>query len=153
MKKAYYYFLFRIFRFYKDKYKYDDWEALFLVVCISTTCIYFNLFSIYALANYFDLVPMFKNKYWVLPIMAIIAILNYYSFIRKKAFLECNFTKDKKGGWKVIIYFLITAAIAITIGYFNRQKIFAERKEKFPTEETVKQNSLESKLRDWWNNR
>ena len=150
MKRAYYYFLFRLFEYYKQK---EPDIPLFVTTVTSTVVLFFNLYPIYALAGYFELVPMIENKYWVIPIMAVIAFFNYYFFIRKKEFLNYGFTKNKKGTWGITVYIFITAVIAIGTAQFNREKIFAEHRANPPTEEVVRQNSLEQQIRDWWSNR
>jgi len=147
MKRAYYYFLFRIFRFYKDKYKYNDKEALFGTICLSTTCVFVNLFTVYAFFNFFDILPMFSNKYLVIPIMVVIGICNYLLFIKDKKFLKYGFTKNKIGTIKIIAYYVISLAVFIVIANFNRQKIFSNT----PSSDinTPKKESLEGKIRDW----
>ena len=153
MKQAYYYFLFRIFRFYKDRYKEGDKSAIWSVICVSTTCIGFNLLTVYFFFDFVDILPMFSNKYWAMSFMIGVGIVNYLFFIKDKKFLNCGFIKDRKGGAKIIAYFIISVAISIVIANFNREKIFAERRANPPTEEVVPQNSLERQIRDWWNNR
>jgi hypothetical protein len=150
MKQAYYYFLFRTFRYYKDKLKEDDKNASFATVCVSSIILFFNLFSIYVLVDYLDIIPMFKNKYWVIIILAVIAILNYYFFIRKKEFLDCGFTKNKIGTLKIIAYYVISLVIFITIACFNRHKTFSNMPPPDPNQ--PRPESLEGKIRDWIKN-
>jgi len=147
MKQAYYYFLFRIFRFYKDKYKDNDKQAIFGVICVSTTCICFNLLTVYFFFNFFDILPMFSNKYLVIPIMVGIGIVNYLFFIKDKKFLKYGFIKDRKGTVKIIAYYVISLAIFIVIANFNRQKISSNR---LPNENQPKKESLEGKIRRWF---
>ncbi len=125
--KAYYYFLYRIYWFYKDIKKQRSGQAIFSVVAVSTLFIVINMLTIFFLANYFDLVPFLKNTYDVIPFMSIVGGLNYYFFIRKKKFFICGFKKDKKGGFLVVAYMVLTFLFAFIIGKFNREKIFSER--------------------------
>jgi amino acid transporter len=143
--KAYYYFLFRIYRLYKDKNKESDSQALFSATAVSTTIISINLFSLYGIADYFDVVTALENKYYAMFIMVIIGCINHYFFVREKKFLNYDFRKDRKGGYLIVLYIILSALFAFTEGQYNREKIFHERAGKISTE--PRKESLEGKLR------
>jgi hypothetical protein len=84
-----------------------------------------------------------------------VAKLIAFCFFYKRKIAITNI-KVKVALWKdllVLLIFVLTTAIFICFVDINSAKIFAERKAKHPTKHPVKQNSLESKIRDWWNNR
>lgn len=145
--KAYYYFLFRIYRLYKDKEKESENQALFSATAVSTTTISINLFSIYGIADYFDKLPPLENKYHVIAIMITIGCINHYFFVRGKKFLNYGFRKDKRGGRLIITYIIFTFIFAVTEGHYNREKLFKERAGKISTE--PRRESLEGKIRKW----
>lgn len=128
MMKVYYYFLFRIYRYYIDKQNENEFQAVFSATAVSTVIIYFVLLFIYGSANYFDLLPMIKNKMYVIPIMIVIGIINYYYFVKQKKFLNYNFQKDRKGGRYIIIFIIFLGISFITLANINRKKIFEERR-------------------------
>ncbi|SFA42877.1 hypothetical protein SAMN04488511_103187 [Pedobacter suwonensis] len=72
MMRAYYYFLFRVYKFYTDRMKKNDIPLIY-VASISTLLIFFNVFTVYSwliYSDYFnDIIP---SKYYVLIPIAII---------------------------------------------------------------------------------
>ena len=138
MMRAYYYFLFRVYKFYTDRMKENDIPLIY-VASISTLLIFFNVFTVYSwliYSDYFnDIIP---SKYYVLIPIAIIWLLNYFVFVRRELFLECNFTKDIKGGLLIILYMVITAASFIIVANYNREKLLKHQQE-HPVTEQVKQ--------------
>lgn len=152
MIKAYYYFLFRIYRYYKDKEKETEFQSLFGVVAVSSTLLAFNVMSVYFFLEYFNFIPpiLFKSVGFDIIFMILLSLLNYLFIIRKKTFLSFGFSKDKKGGWLSIIYMILSFALIITIGSFNHQKRFSNMP---PSDSNQpKQESLEGKVRDWIKN-
>ncbi len=83
-KEYYYYFLFRIYRFYKDRYKESESQALFSATAVSTSVISINLFSLYGVISYSELFPTLKNKYYGIFIMIFIGII--YCLLIKRNF-------------------------------------------------------------------
>ncbi|MDR2840288.1 MAG: hypothetical protein LBV75_03330 [Paludibacter sp.] len=150
--KTYYYFLFRIYKYYKDKENDTEWQALFGVTAVSSTVIGFLIMSFYAVLTYFDVIPMFFTEYNILILAVLIMLLNYRLFIKNKKFLNFGFIKSKKGTITITLVIIAIGIQFVIIANLNRQKIFSNRKAKYSTEQPIKQNSLESKLRDWWNN-
>ncbi|MCH6235457.1 hypothetical protein [Cognataquiflexum rubidum] len=145
--KKYNYFLFRIFRFYKDKAKEHEAIALISVTAVSTLIVSLNIIAIYLLVNLLGLIPILTNKLIVIIPMLVIGFINHHYFVRKKRFLSYGFRKDKKGGLLVMSYILCSFILPLTIGHYNRQKIFEGR----TTEITHKpqRESLEGKIRKW----
>lgn len=146
--KAYYYFLFRIYRLYKDKNKESDAQALFSATAVSTVIVSFILLFLHGIANYFDLLPMFTNKYSAAFFMIVIGLINHYLFVRGKKFLNCGFQKDKKGGFLIVILILALGILFIVFANINRERIFKERADKVSNES--RKESLEGKIRKWF---
>lgn len=94
---AYYYLLYRIYKYYANKPK-ENSILLFSVTAFSTVVIYIGLFTIYLLLNYLGLAPMVTSKYYVIIIMLILGVINYYGFVKPKKYLQLNFKSDFKGG-------------------------------------------------------
>ncbi len=148
--RAYNYLLFRLYRFYTDRIKEKDIPLIYTST-ISTILIYFNLNTIYSYLVYKDILKeLMPNKYYILIPMGAIWILNYLFFVKDIRFLECDFTKDLRGGILIIIYFLFTIYTTIVMANYNRDKIIKQNI-KYPATEHVKQRpSLEGKIRKWW---
>jgi len=71
MVKAYYYLLYRIYIFYTEKMK-EEQVPLIYVASISTLLIFINLFTLFGALSYYDLIPMFPNKYYVIATIIIL---------------------------------------------------------------------------------
>ncbi len=146
--KAYYYLLFRIYRLYKDKNKESDNQALYSSTAVSTTILCFNLITIYLLVNYFGLIPIVTNKLIMVLFMVTVGCINHYFFVRERKFLNCDFQKDRKGGFLIVAYIIFTLILVLIVGQYNREKIFQERAGKISTE--PRKESLEGKIRKWF---
>lgn len=83
----------------------------------------------------------------------VINILMYLYARKKKSVIVRKVNVPKWKDWLVFLLFVLSTTCFIYLVDINRQKILIEQKEKYPIEEPVKQNSLESKLREWWNSR
>lgn len=153
--KAYHFLLFTIYRFYTDRMK-EESVLLFSVTVASTVIIYVGLFTIYAFANYVNLIPMFPNKFYVVGAMTVIGLLNYYFIIRHKKFLSYNFKKDVKGGFLIIAYIVLTAVAFIIVANLNRDKLEKQRlanpvkTEEVQIKKDEKPKSLEGRIRKWF---
>ncbi|WP_412464397.1 hypothetical protein [Flavobacterium mekongense] len=121
--RIYQYLLFRIYMFYKDS-KYESGNYTFTTSLVSTLLIFTNILTIYFLLEYNEILILKLNKGIVIAFMALVWVLNYYLIVKKEKFLEFNFTKDKKGGYLVIAFILLTAVASITVANYNREKIF-----------------------------
>ncbi|MDN3694663.1 hypothetical protein QWZ06_21520 [Chryseobacterium tructae] len=146
--KAYYYLLFRIYRYYKDKQNENDFQAIFSAFAISTLIISLVLFFFHGLLNYFDLLPMYPNKFYMILFMVIIGFINYYFFVKDKRFLEYGFQKDKKGGVYIIITLIFLGISLLILSNVNREKIFGKKRN--PLIEQRESSSLEGKIRRWF---
>ncbi len=109
--------------FYKDS-KYESGNYTFTTSLVSTLLIFTNILTIYFLLEYNEILILKLNKGIVIAFMALVWVLNYYLIVKKEKFLEFNFTKDKKGGYLVIAFILLTAVASITVANYNREKIF-----------------------------
>jgi hypothetical protein len=126
--KAYYYLLYRLYIFYIEKMK-EEQMPLIYVASISTLLVFINLFTLYGLLNYYDVIPMFPNKYFIIAIIILLWTLNYFLFVRKKRFLLYNFRQDFHGGAIIVCYVIITALSFIVAANYNREKIFSSKKD------------------------
>lgn len=148
--KAYYYFLFRIYRYYKDKRNESEFEALFSVMAVSSVILSFHLIGIYIITNYFDLVFIITNKLYMILFMVIMGCINYYFFVRDKKFLNFDFQKDKKGGIFIITYIIFLGISLIILSNINREKIFEERRRNPQIEKTETRKSLIGDIIKWF---
>ena len=123
--KLYYYFLYRIYMFYKDTLK-EKYFISFSVVTVSTVVIFIGLYTIYLYLDFIEIVPMFSNKFYVIPIMLSLGVFNFYFFIKPMKFLELNFKKDTKGGILVILFLLFITLTYVLVANKNRLKINKE---------------------------
>jgi len=146
--KTYYYFLFRIYVLYKDKMKESNNLALFSTTAVSTLILSLNLITLYFVANYFGLMPIVTNKLYMVLFMFTVGCINHYFFVRERKFLNCDFHKDRKGGFLVVAYITFAFALVIIIGQYNREKIFNEHKGEISNE--PRKESLEGKIRKWF---
>ncbi len=121
--RAYYYLLFRVYQFYITKPK-EKSIILFNVSAISTIVVYLPLFTLYLFLNYIDLLPMVSSKNYVILIMVLLGVVNYYLLVRPKKFLDYDFKKDFKGGVLIVLFLLIMVISFILIANYNRAKIF-----------------------------
>jgi len=117
--------MFRIYRFYTDKMK-EKQIPLFYTSAISALLIGFNIFTVYAALDYFEIITMFSSKYYMLLFGGILWLLNHYLFVQHKKFLEYNFRKDFLGGILIVLYIILTGALFIWVANLNRAKIFNE---------------------------
>ncbi len=147
--KAYYYLLFRIYRYYKDKQNENEFQALFSAIAVSTTIISINVITIIGLIGLFYNIQLIPSTKYIVLGMLLIGILNHLLFVRPKKFLQYNFQKNKKGGVLIIVYLIISASLTFIVGHYNRKKIFEERKKNSPTEQVQNRPSLEGKIRKW----
>ncbi len=146
--KVYYYFLFRIYRLYKDKNKESDSQALFSATAVSTTVLCFNLITTYLLVNYFGLIPIITNKLIMVLFMVIVGCINHYFFVREKKFLNYDFKKNSKGGILIVAYIVFSLILVLIVGKYNRDRIFNERGGEISIE--PRKESLEGKIRKWF---
>jgi hypothetical protein len=128
--KLYYYFLFRIYMFYKDTMK-ETANFTISASLVSGLLIVINIIAVYAYLSAFDLVPSFFDaKFEVILMCAIVWVINYYLFVKNEKFLTYNFKKDKKGGVLVVMVIIFTALVLIHAANLNREKIFRGRAER-----------------------
>lgn len=125
--KAYNYFLFRIYMFYKDTIKEKN-ALIYSTAIVSSLLVNLNLMNIYYLFNYNDLSPSIPNKYYVIIFFVVSLLINYCLFVRRKFFLNQNFQKDKKGGFIIVAIVILTALFFIIIANLNREKIANQKK-------------------------
>lgn len=113
--------------FYKETVK-EKSNFTLTASLVSTVLISINLMSVYFLLEYLDVFPFIPNKYYIITFMIIVWVFNYYGIVRKEEFLKFNFIKDKKGGWLIVLYFIISISFSIFIGNLKREKIFNSKK-------------------------
>ncbi|MEJ5106546.1 hypothetical protein [Chryseobacterium sp. MYb328] len=148
--KAYYYFLFRIYRYYKDKQNENEFQALFSATAVSTTIISINVITIIGLISFFYNIQLIASTKYIVISMLLIGILNHLLFVRTKRFLQYNFQKDKNGGVLIITYLIISAFLTFIVGHYNRAKIFEERRKNPTIENTGNRKSLIGDIVKWF---
>lgn len=150
-----YYVVFRIFRFAIDKGV--DRETPFFYTSLAVTLLVgFNIYTIYILLNYLNLIrditEVLPNKFYILIPVFILWNFIYFGIAKPKRFLSYNFEKTKKGGFAVVGYIILTALTFVLVANLNRARLQQERlANPVKTEEVQeKKPSLESKIRKWF---
>lgn len=110
--KLYYYLLFSIYMFYKNRMK-ETQMLLFYTTVLSSLLISFNILSIMEFLNVWQLTDFQINKWHILFGALLLNLFNYYFVIRKELFLKYNFKNSIKGGLLVILYIILTAIFTI----------------------------------------
>ena len=150
--KIYQYLLFRIYRFFTDTVKEKNIPLLY-VAAISSTLIYFNLFTASSFLEYKGLTPkIITHEIHVVASMVIIFILNFYLIIKRKKFLEFNFRKDAQGGALVFLYLFLTLSSTIIMADYHRNEEQAKQKQVSSKQKGVVKPSLEGDIKRWWRN-
>jgi hypothetical protein len=128
--KAYYYFLFRMYWFFRDSIKEGHKMSLISTSLLSTLFVYFLIVSIIGAFYYFsvEIIPSLGIYYKVVLIPAMFALwsINYYYFVKPRDFLRKDFKKDKKGGLLIFFVFLLIGILFFMGTNKNREKIFKE---------------------------
>lgn len=127
--------------------KESDVQTLFSTTAVSTVIVSFILLFLHGIANYFDLLLMFTNKYYAAFFIIVIGFINHYLFVRERKFMKYGFQKDKKGGVLIISFIIAFGILFIVFANINREKIFKERAGKISNE--PRKESLEGKIRKW----
>ena len=109
--------------FYKDS-KFEKGDYTISTSIVSTVLISINLITIYFLLEYNEILILKLNKGIIISFIVLVWVLNYFLIVKKEKFLEFNFTKDKKGGYLIVAFILLTAFASITVANYNRGKIF-----------------------------
>lgn len=151
--KILYYLMFRIYRFAIDRGIERD-IPLFYVSLAVTVLIGVNVFTIYFLLNYLQLVSIkeiLPNKFYVLIPMSVLWSILYFGIARPRRFLNYSFEKTKKGSFAVVGYMILTASTFILVANLNRARLAEERlANPVKTEQVQKKPSLEGKIRKWF---
>ncbi len=129
--KTYYYFLFRIYWFFRDVVKEGHKMSLISTSIASTFFLYFTLYAIVELSYFFKVstsVDLGLNyKFWILVIGLFLWLMNYYAFIKPRDFLRQDFKKDIKGGLICLLFLFVLGFLFLIGANKNREKIFKER--------------------------
>lgn len=125
--KAYYYFLYRVYWHYRDSPKKGHERALITTSFVSSLILYVILVTIFGLLYFFqkNQAPSFlsNDKLKTIFIMLIIYVINYFLFIKPMRFLKQNLRKDKKGGFLILLFFIILGFLFVIEANKNRDKI------------------------------
>lgn len=148
--KIYYYFLFRIYHYYKNRQSESENNVLFSTTVVSSLILNFHLIGVYFAANYFGLAPILTNKFYMILFMVVVGFFNYWFLIKRKLFLNYGFQKTKKGGIYVILYVVFLGITLLILANINRERIFEERRKNPSVEQIERRPSLEGKIRKWF---
>ena len=109
--RAYYYLLFRLYHYFERYFDNQDKEVTILrVTATSTVIVYIGLFTIalyFDYYDYWDLIVIFPNIYFQIPIVVAMGLINYYFFVRHKYFLSINLKEGLKNDLFLITSILI----------------------------------------------
>lgn len=130
--KLYYYFLFRIYWFFRDVVKEGHKMSLFSTSIMSIIILYFTLYGIVGFVYFFKVTASFNlginYKFWIVSFAVVLWGINYYSFIKPRNFLRQDFKKDRKGGLIIIFVVLLIGILFVSGANKNREKIFQEKR-------------------------
>ncbi len=95
------------------------------VTAISSLLIYTNLYSLYGILMQLNVIPDFINsKAIVVVILSIVAIVNYYVFIRHESFDDFSIYKvNNRDIFLSIVYAVTTITLFISVANHNRERI------------------------------
>lgn len=132
--KLYYYFLFRIYWFFRDVVKEGHKMSLISTSLASVLFLYFIVYTIIGLVYFFKVSTYFSlglnYKFWIVLIGLVLWLLNYYLYIKPRNFLRQDFKKDKIGGI-LVLFFIVLLGYLMMVGVNkNREKIIEEKKER-----------------------
>jgi hypothetical protein len=129
--KTYYYFLFRIYWFFRDVVKEGHKMSLISTSIASTLFLCFTLYTSIQLSYFFKTSTSadlgLNYKFWILVIGFFLWLINYYAFIKPRIFLKKNFKKDIKGGFACLLFVSALGFLFLIGANKNRDKIFKER--------------------------
>lgn len=140
--RAYSYFLFRIYIFYRDIIREGNLRIFSSVSTVSSIFVSMNVFTLSEIISNYTL-----DAILIFPCMILTMVLNYYLFIKRRSFLDCNFKTDKKGGVLVVLCMLFTVALLILAASKKRSRIEQKHSETLQIDST--RGSLEKDIRDW----
>ena len=106
--------------YHKDILK-EKGNLIYATTISTSAIISFNVMTIYFYLVSIDKLPLVPNKFYMIFFAGIIALANY-SIIRTKKFLECNFRTDKKGGYIIVGFAVLSFIILFTFVDFNKSK-------------------------------
>lgn len=121
MINLYYYFLYILYDFYRNKLKERE-LPLFYVTIVSSLFLFINISSGYLYFKYYYGTYERIEVYEALLIYLIVVCLNYILFIKKRIFLKKNFKKRIVEIAYVILYIVLSLVSILFIFYkFNLQ--------------------------------
>jgi hypothetical protein len=123
--RAYYYLLYRIYRFYSVKMNESDIPLIY-VSAISTVLIGCNLFTIYSGLYLLGYVSLVSLKVFIIT-LGVLWLLNHFFFVKGKQFLKYAFDTNIRGSVLIFGYIVLTIMIFILLANKNRERIFSER--------------------------
>lgn len=100
------------------------------VTAVSSLFIYINIYTLYEIEVQLSIISDFVNsKFIVLAMMSVVAMANYYLFVRHESF--DNFSIYKINDFDIfysVIYLIITVILFISAANHNRERIGNIRK-------------------------
>ncbi|MGY5353467.1 hypothetical protein [Wenyingzhuangia sp. IMCC45467] len=149
--KAYYYLLFRIYKYFegieKKKNSFNISPKQHVIV-ESTFILYIILISIITYLEYLNYIPKYNiSKIYIVLIMFIIGLINYLFFLKGEKYLKMGFKKDLNGGIVIVSFLLLILFLFLNIASKNRETIFSkinsEKSNEFENNiKTIKNNHL-----------
>lgn len=117
------YLFYRIADWYKKK---KDSAAESTGMLLVSLIQFFTLFYMFVIFRWFWEFPLPQNinKYWALPILIIIPIVNWYRYVKPRKYREYRkkwrqeeTSKRRKKGWLLILYLITCMLIPIMTGF------------------------------------
>lgn len=123
--KFFNYTFYRVCDFYKKK---KDSSAEFTSSLIVSLIQFFAIIDLLILIRVFweYPIPAHFSKYWFVPILILIPIINWYKYVKPKKYIayrklwkDEHFIKKRKNGWKIIFYLVFSILIPILYGWIR----------------------------------
>lgn len=112
----YYYLNYRIYKFYQKKR--DSMPVLFSFLG-SVLLVYMNTFSVFGLIGFYYPSTEYTNKLYVLMVMLILAVFNYFTLYKGKRYIDVfdDFDKeiDKYKSWNKSVPIYIISSILLML--------------------------------------
>jgi magnesium-transporting ATPase (P-type) len=117
------YLFYRIADWYKKK---KDSAAESTGMLLVSLIQFFTLFDMFVIFRWFWEFPLPQNinKYWALPILIIIPIVNWYRYVKPRMYREYrkkwrqeDINKRRKKGWLLVLYLITCMLIPIMTGF------------------------------------
>lgn len=127
--KSFDYIFYRVSDYYKKK---RDSSAEITGALIVSLLQLFSILDIFIFVRVFweFLIPDNFTKYWALPLIILLALMNWNKYVKQKKYREYRkkwkdepVIKRRNNGWKLVMYLLILMLIPVLYGFIRHNLI------------------------------